>query len=217
VAQAGTVLQFGQINPVDVITATESGGVTKLSTAGNADGLGVSVPVKITNLFGTPLVGIPAFETFVGVHSVGTATFAGGQIFQNFVGTIEITSSPGGAGTNYLTAVFNNSALAGLASGTAGGAQAQLAAAGPPGSLLMTSAFAILSAPTSMTVGFSNVAPLFSDPDNSISSFTAQNAATFSATAIPEPATIGMGCMGVVFVALLVRCHPRIRRKLAKV
>src|SRR5262249_2765029 len=32
-ARAGTVLGFGQNNPKDVITATESGGVTTLSTA----------------------------------------------------------------------------------------------------------------------------------------------------------------------------------------
>jgi hypothetical protein len=211
-AQAGTVLQFGQTNPVDVITATESGGVTTFSTAGNVDGAGVSVPVIITNLFGTPLVGIPAFETFVGVHSVGPATPSGGQIFQNVVGTIEITSAPGGVGTNYLTAVFNNTASPGLASGTAGGAQAQLYAAGPPVTLSFTSMFAMLIAPTSMTVGFSNVAPLFTDPDSSISSFTAQNAGTFSA-AVPEPATIGMACMGAAFVSLAIRCNRRMRRK----
>ena len=68
-----------------------------------------------------------------------------------------------------------------------------------------------------MTVGFSNVTPPLGTTSSSISSFTGQNAATFSASIIPEPATFGMGCMGVVFVGLAVGCNRRFRQRAAKV
>ena len=51
-ARAGTILQFSQINAVDSITATESGGVTTLSTAGYVDGGFVSIPVILSNFNG---------------------------------------------------------------------------------------------------------------------------------------------------------------------
>ena len=146
-AQAGsiTVLQFAQTNPADVVTATEAGGVTTLSTAGNADGGGVSIPVTISNFLGMPGLSIPAFETYVNVTSTGTATTFLGQIFQGFTGTIEVTSGVGGTGSNYLTATFTVPTAIGVFGGTAGGTQAQLSATGPPQSLVLTSSFAKLS------------------------------------------------------------------------
>jgi hypothetical protein len=217
-AQAGsiTVLQFGQANPNDVVTATESAGMTSLSTAGNTDGSNVSIPVLITNFLGTPVVSIPAFETFVGVHSVGADTVAGGQVFQSFVGTIVFSSLPGGLGSDFLTATFTNPSLAGVTSGTLGGAQAQLSAAGPPQSLVLMSSFepAGFANPTSMTLGFSNVSPALADmsADHSIHSFTAQNAGTFSASVVPEPSSIVLGGLAALGMAPLA-----IRRQRRKV
>jgi len=205
--QAGTVLQFGQANPNDVVTATLSGGVTTLSTTGNAGGADVSIPVLITNFLGAPVVAIPAFETFVDVHSVGSTTLAGGQLIQGFVGTIIFSSLPGGLGSNYLTASFVSVGLPGVASGTLGGSQAQLSATGPLQSLVLSSDFGLdgFTNPTSMTLGFSNVGPFLKDSGGSIGSFTAQNAGTFSAAAIPEPTSGLMGAISVVFMSLVLR------------
>jgi hypothetical protein len=203
-AQAGsiTVLQFGQANPNDVVTATEAAGMTSLSTAGNADGSNVSIPVLITNFLGTPVVSIPAFETFVNVHSVGADTVAGGQVFQSFVGTVVFSSLPGGLGSDFLTATFVNPGLAGVTSGTLGGSQAQLSATGPPEQLLLKSDFELAGFvnPTSMTLGFSNVSPALADmsADQSIHSFTAQNAGTFAASVVPEPSSLVLGGLGVL-------------------
>ena len=142
-ARAGsTVLQFGQTNPSDVVTASESGGVTMLSTGGNSDGGGVSIPVVITNFLGVPGVSIPAFETYVNVTSTGTASTFLGQAFQGFTGTIEITSGIGGTGSNFLTATFPDTANPGTFSGTLGGTQAQLSATAPPQTLQLSSDFA---------------------------------------------------------------------------
>jgi hypothetical protein len=186
--KAATVLQFGQTNPADIVTATVSGSTTSFSTAGNADGGGVSIPVVITNFLGIGTT-LPAFETFVGVATNGSATNISGVAVQNVTGEIEFTSAPGGAGTNFLTATFSTGKVGGLI----GGDQVQLGSATPPGSLTLTSGLATLTAPTSMTLGFSNVLPPVSiTATSTLAGFTGQNAGTFSAS-FAEPLTIAKG------------------------
>ena len=211
-ARAGsTVLQFGQTNPSDVVTASESGGVTMLSTGGNTDGGGVSIPVVITNFLGVPGVSIPAFETYVNVTSTGTASTFLGQAFQGFTGTIEITSGIGGTGSNFLTATFPDTANPGTFSGTLGGTQAQLSATAPPQTLQLSSDFATFLAPLSMTIGFSNVAPGLGITSGSIAPFTAQNTGTFGAAAVPEPGTFGMACTAILIGGFAIRTYRRKR------
>jgi hypothetical protein len=189
------------------VTATEGAGTTTLSTTGNSDGGGTSIPVTITNFLGTPGLSIPAFETFVGVMSTGSASSVSGLGVQSFVGVIEITGAVNGGGLNYVTATFTDTSNPGTLSGTMGGTQAQLTATGPPQSLILTSDFATFAAPTSMTMGFSNVFSSYGITGTSIGPFTTQNTGTFGANiaSVPEPATFGMACMGIVFVALALR------------
>jgi hypothetical protein len=217
-AHAGTILQFDQTNPADVLTATQSGGVTTLSTAGNVDGGNVSIPITIVNVNGVPGLAIPAFETFVNVTSDGPALSLGILNAQRFTGSIEISSLAGGLGINYLTATFVVPGSSSVFAGVTGGTQASLDATGPPNALVFTSDLAILGPPTSMTIALSNVSPGVSVSNSSIASFTAQNAATFAATVVvPEPASLGMACTGLVLVSLAVSCERRSRRSTAKV
>jgi hypothetical protein len=203
-AKADTVLQFGQTNPFDIVTATNNGaGTTTLSSAGNVDGANVSIPVEITNFLGVSVL-IPAFETYVGVTSIGAASSSHGSDFQNFTGTIEFTSAPGGAGLNYLTATFapvGGSSAVGL-SGADGGTGASLLATRPPDNLTLTSDFALLGPPSSLSIGFSNVSPALHIAGGSIGSFTAQNAGTISASAVPEPGTLCLASCAIVIGAL---------------
>ncbi len=207
ITKADTVLQFAQAVPTDTIKATVSGGTTTLSTAGNldTDPTGSSMLVIVTNFLGAPTL-FPAYETFVGVHSVGTATLqslAGmTYVVQEFAGTIAFTSGPGDTGVNYLTATFTDAGFSGLNHG----AQANLADANPPGSLMLTSDFASFSTPLGMGLSFSGIPTppglhiTGTGSTATVASMTAQNAGTFSAV-VPEPssfAVAGLGALGMI-------------------
>jgi len=200
---AGTVLQFAQSNPLDVITATNSGsGTTSFSTAGNADGGFTSVPVLTSNYLGVPFpLGLPMFETFVGVTSTAAATTAGTTITQTYSGTIEFTSLPGGLGALYLSATFGPT---GVLSGGVGGGSASLNASVPSDTVTFTvPGMAFTNA--ALSIAFSGITPTLGTggTPSSVSSFTAQNSGTFSATtAIPEPGSLCLASCAVVVGAL---------------
>jgi hypothetical protein len=197
--KAATVLQFSQVNSAqpspDVVTATESGGVTTLSSAGNAGTPG-SIPVVVTNFNGVPFpFGIPLFETLTAV-SAGAATSSGGTITQNFSGIVTFSSLPEGAGTDYLTATFANAALSGS------GNSASLNATAP--NLVFTSELVSFPTNTGLSIAFTlvNGAPL-SISGGSIASFTATNAGTLSAAAaVPEPSALCLASFAAVIGTL---------------
>jgi hypothetical protein len=193
-AKADTVLQFTQSNPTDTLSAIQSGSSTRLSTAGNADGAGVSIPVTIANYNGTPGVNIPAFETFENVKSVGSAVSFAGFVEQEFSGTIVFSVAPGGAGGSYLIATFTDATLFGsgstltLQTGTDSTVSYSYTAPGFISSLYKPG----------FSLSFSNVGPPVSTTDGTLSSFTAQQTGTFSATAIPEPSSLVLSSFPLV-------------------
>jgi len=204
-ANATTVLQFSQEFPTDVITATATGGVTTLATTGNPDGGLVSIPVVVSNFLGSPEPpGFVLFETFAGVHSVGPATSSAGTICQDFTGTVEFTSLPGGAGVNYLTAAFGSMTLFSGSSFSA-----SLNGSEPGDSVVFTSAFASGFSNNALSLSLTLAKPL--SIDNSVpgsptvAGFTAQNTGTFRSTSIPEPGTLCLASFGVVFGMLVYR------------
>jgi hypothetical protein len=193
-------------NPLDVITASVSGGVTTLSTAGNADGAGVSIPVSISNYLGVPQVPFPilAFETFVDVHSTGSATTTGTTISQNFVGTIEFTANPGPvSGTNPAFLIATFSGPNGTVSGGAGGGSVGLNASVPSDTVSFTVP-GMAFADAAISLSFSGISSL-GTTGGSIGPFTAQGAGTFSAniSTVPEPSTIALSTFPLVLGALI--------------
>jgi hypothetical protein len=216
-ADAGsTVLQFAQVSSSDTVTATDHGsGTTMLATTGPSNGgLGESIYVQITNFLGTTETNLYAYETFMGVTSIGLAVTDpfSGAVEQKFSGTIEFTSGVNGGGNNYLTAAFSAFTLSPILGGPPGGTAAYLNAAQPPDSLTLTSQYAGFMPATGMSVGFSNVSPGLSIAgDGSLAGFTGQNAGTFSAAAIdpvPEPSTLFMASVAVA-IGSLVRWNKR--------
>ena len=196
--QAGTVLQFAQVNSADTVTATASGGVTTLTTAGNVDGGFLSIPVTLANFNGAPGAPIPVFETFIGVTSTGPATILGGEITQNFSGTIEFTVSPGPASStnpDFLTATFTNAVFSGTTN------SASLTVSAPD--LTLSSSMATFGTVTGMAIGFSGISPTpLSIDGGSVVSLTAQNSGTFSAAAAaPEPSTLCLASFAIAIGA----------------
>jgi hypothetical protein len=197
-SNATTILQFGQTNPNDFVTATAAGATT-LTTSSTVNPN--SIPVLITNVggntLGTPLA---AFETFLNVTSTGTATTTAGTIEQLYSGAIAITSGPNNTGGNFLTASFQNAVLSGLAGGNA----ASLLNSRPPNNVTFTSNFAAIipliagNPPENFSISLTNVFPGLSVSGSTIAGFTAQNAGSF-ATSIPEPAA-GLVTAGMMIV-----------------
>jgi hypothetical protein len=91
--KANTILAYGQSS--GTIAATESGGVTSITSA--------DIPVLASSYLGVPQVpGLPMYETF-NISSSGPAVDIGGTIFQAFNGTIAFYSGTGMTGIDYLT------------------------------------------------------------------------------------------------------------------
>jgi hypothetical protein len=198
--KASTVLQFAQVLATDSITATDTNGVTTLSTPA------LSLPVVVSNFNGTPEPpGFIVFETFVGVHSTDTATSSGGTITQTFSGTIEYTGLPGGLGPNYLTATFTNAVFSG--SGNA----ASLSATAP--NVTFTTNQAAFGPDTGIALAFSGVTPPLSISGGSVASFTAQNSGTFSATIVPEPSALCLASFAAVIGTLAAYGKKRMKNE----
>jgi hypothetical protein len=197
--KAGTVLQFSQTTATDVVTATESGGTTSLSSAGNIDGNSTSIPVTMSNYGGAPFPPQVVYETFFGVHSVGAASVSSGTISQDFAGTIVFSSGFDGTGTNFLTATFSDAVFSGS------GNSASLNATAPDLSLSAGTGIAIGSN-TGMSLSFSGISPTpLAISGGSIAPFAAQNAGTFSATGVPEPSSLCLAAIAAVTGMVVVR------------
>jgi len=198
-ANAGTVLQFTQTNPNDNVSAIRTGSSTTLSTTGNPDGGFFSIAVTITNLNGTPMVNIPAFETFESVKNDGPASMFGGLVFQNFSGAIVFSSAPNGAGLNYLTATFTDAVFSG--SGSSPTFASEVTSVVTFTSDVITD----LSMP-GFSLSFSDVSPAVHATSNTLAGFNkGQQTGTFSSSAVPEPSTFVLGATPLLIGALLNR------------
>ena len=196
-ANAGTILAFGQSNPVDIITATASGTTTTLSSTGNADGGGTSLPVLASNYLGVPFpLGLPMFETLTATSTSAATINGSGTISQDFSGTIEFTSLPGGAGAIYLSATFTDAVFSGK------GASASLNATYPD--LSITVPGITYGSNQGMSIAFSGITPSLSiNGSGTVAGFTAQNAGTFSGTVVPEPSTFCLASCAIAVCALV--------------
>ena len=187
-ASAAVILTFGQTagTPIDAV-ANVAGTATTI-TASNA-------PVDVTEILG----GAPAPAFFdLDIASAGSATPIGGGGSQHYSGSFSITSGAGDSGTNFLSGSFSDIVLGVGPSGV-------LAAGSPPDTISFTSDVIIkdLSSPSAIALSFAGLTPAFSIDNATIASFTSSVAGTFSASAVPEPATLallGISLLGLAFV-----------------
>ena len=183
-ADAGTILVFGQNGVANTVTATDVAGTTTISA--------VNVAITISAIdagFATPL---QAFLNLTATNTSDAVLSPGGDIVQDYSGSFTITSAINGAGINFLSGVFTDTA-----SGAPGGTSLTLNAADPPDTVTFTSdVIFTLGDPTSIAFAFTNLTPPLSIDtggagvgDDTINGFNASVAGNMSATGIvPAPA-----------------------------
>jgi hypothetical protein len=192
-AFADTILTFGQSASHDAITATANAGGT--ATTINA----VDAAIDITQILGG--VASPAFFD-MNIASTDTATPLGSGGFQHYSGTFSITSGAGDTGTNFLSGDFSDILLGVGPSGV-------LAAGSPPDIIDLTSdVISKLVPPSAISLSFANLSPAFNIDNETIASFTSSVSGTFSANAVPEPASLALLGFGMLGIAAVSRRKP---------
>jgi len=211
-AKADTILAFSQLNSADVVVATQTSPTTTVFTttsATNIDGGGVSVPVYISTYLGVAQVPFPilAYET-VSLTSTTVASSSSGTITQDYSGTIQFTVNPGVAGPSNAAFLIATFGPTGVFSGGAGGGSAGLNASEPQDTVTFTVPGLAFS-DAALNISFSGISPTLSITGSTVTSFTGQDAGTFSAAIVPEPGTL---CLASIAIGIGTLCYCKKRK-----
>ena len=141
-ANADTIITFGQTSGANTITAT--GGLTGSTFAGT------DVAISITQIAAALVTPINAFLD-VSATNISGATQVGGLVGQHFAGTFSINSAADNSGTNYLSGTFSDGALTAI--GSTGIAVFANTAS------FLSDVISTLDLPRSVSFGLTNVTP----------------------------------------------------------
>lgn len=148
-AKAAVILTFGQISPLNTISAAPNAGDTQTTITGS------NVVVTVTEIFGAN----PPVASLLNLTatSSGAATTSGGFTTQPYSGNFIISSGLNGTGIDYLSGTFSDAVFG------AGTALTLAASNANPGETVdFSSSFlplADLGNPEAISLSFSNVTP----------------------------------------------------------
>jgi hypothetical protein len=186
-AHAALITSFAQESGSNTVTATDD---TTTTTISIASGTLVTLGGGAFNVAGA------SFE--LNAVSIDPAVNISGEIIQHYSGTFCV-SSVAGCGGNFLSGTFTDAAF-----GAAGGPGLTVQVSNPPENLVLTSNIipaSDLIPPSSFNLTFVNLSTALAIDGSTIGAFDASFTGDVSASAVPEPASLGILGLGLIGLA----------------